>query len=383
MTSIARKNLLEDIPRFLVAQVGILFAVSLVTIQTGLQSGFTQSTSKLIEKSEADFWLADKTVEHIGLSLPIKHQFLAKVQQINGVEQAEAILLRTTIWQSKQPVKVAAVTLVGAEPEGLLFSALQVTSGSFSNLKENGSLVVDGASLSKLSLSNLGESGKLNQTNAKLVGIATKSQTIVFDNMVFASLENANRFLARKPTLDLTADSQINYILIKAKKNQDLEQLRSQLNNISPDLRAFSRAELTQLTQAYWQERSGIGFILGLGAGVGIIVGIVVVGQILYASVADHLKEFATLKAIGASDWFLYRVIIEQALWMAILGYIPGMSLCVGLSFWTAASQGITILITPGSAIIVLGVTILMCSGSALFAIQKVMQVDPAIVFKS
>ena len=163
----------------------------------------------------------------------------------------------------------------------------------------------------------------------------------------------------------------------------DLEVLRSRLNAISPNLRAFNRAELIQLTQAYWQERSGIGFILGLGAAVGVIVGIVVVGQILYASVADHLKEFATLKAMGASDWFLYRLILEQALWMAILGYVPGMSLCVGLSIWTAASQGITILITPGSAVVVLGVTVLMCSGSALFAIQKVMQVDPAIVFKS
>lgn len=383
MTSIARKNLLEDIPRFLVAQVGILFAVSLVTIQTGLQSGFTQSTSKLIEQSNADLWLADKTVEHIGLSLPLRYELLAKVQKVQGVEKAEAILLRTTIWQSKSPVKVAAVTLVAAEPNGLLFSPLQTVSGSFAKLEEKGSLVVDRASLANLSLENLGDTGKLNEVSAKLVGIATKSQTIVFDNMVFASLKNANIYLSRNQAATLTPDLNVNYILIKAKDDQDLEVLRSRLNAISPNLRAFNRAELIQLTQAYWQERSGIGFILGLGAAVGVIVGIVVVGQILYASVADHLKEFATLKAMGASDWFLYRLILEQALWMAILGYVPGMSLCVGLSIWTAASQGITILITPGSAVVVLGVTVLMCSGSALFAIQKVMQVDPAIVFKS
>jgi len=383
MTSIARKNLLEDIPRFLVAQVGILFAVSLVTIQTGLQSGFTQSTSKLIEQSNADLWLADKTVEHIGLSLPLRYELLAKVQKVQGVEKAEAILLRTTIWQSKSPVKVAAVTLVAAEPNGLLFSPLQTVSGSFAKLEEKGSLVVDRASLANLSLENLGDAGKLNEVSAKLVGIATKSQTIVFDNMVFASLKNANIYLSRNQAATLTPDLNVNYILIKAKDDQDLEVLRSRLNAISPNLRAFNRAELIQLTQAYWQERSGIGFILGLGAAVGVIVGIVVVGQILYASVADHLKEFATLKAMGASDWFLYRLILEQALWMAILGYVPGMSLCVGLSIWTAASQGITILITPGSAVVVLGVTVLMCSGSALFAIQKVMQVDPAIVFKS
>jgi putative ABC transport system permease protein len=115
---------------------------------------------------------------------------------------------------------------------------------------------------------------------------------------------------------------------------------------------------------------------------VGVIVGVVVVGQILYASVSDHLKEFGTLKAMGASDWYIYRVIIEQGLWMGILGYLPSMALCLGVAAWTAATQGITILITPASAIAVLGVTIVMCVGSAIFAIQKVTRLDPAIVFK-
>ena len=114
----------------------------------------------------------------------------------------------------------------------------------------------------------------------------------------------------------------------------------------------------------------------------GVIVGVVVVGQILYASVTDHLKEFGTLKAMGASDVFIYSVIIEQGLWMAILGYVPGMALCLGVSVWTAASQGIVILITPASAVAVLGITIAMCVSSAIFAIQKVTRVDPAIVFK-
>lgn len=372
---IARKNLLEDIPRFLVAQIGILFAVSLVTIQTGLQSGFTQSTSKLIEQAKADLWLADPALEHIGLTLPLKESYLTKVKEISGVAKAEGMLLRTTLWQSLPPVKIAAITLIGAEPQGLLYRGLKAKSGSFANLNQANSLLVDQASLKALKLTAIGDRGKVNQSKVQVVGIATQSQTIVFDNMVFTSLENARTYLGNL--------APINYILIKAKPNQDLEQLRSQLNQISPDLKVFTPTELTQLTQTYWQERSGIGFILGLGASVGIVVGIVVVSQILYASVADHLKEFATLKAMGASDQFLYRIILEQSLWMAILGYIPGMSLCIGLSTWTAASQGITILITPGSALIVLAITVIMCSTSALFAIQKVMRLDPAIVFKA
>jgi putative ABC transport system permease protein len=140
---------------------------------------------------------------------------------------------------------------------------------------------------------------------------------------------------------------------------------------------------MSDRTRTYWQQRTGIGFILGLGATVGVIVGMVIVGQILYSSVADHLKEFGTLKAMGASNWVIYRIIIEQALWMAVLGYIPSLGLCLGLGAWTFATQGITILITPLTATGLLGLTIVMCVGSALFAIQKITHVDPAIVFKA
>ncbi|MEB3211155.1 MAG: ABC transporter permease, partial [Leptolyngbyaceae bacterium] len=79
----------------------------------------------------------------------------------------------------------------------------------------------------------------------------------------------------------------------------------------------------------------------------------------------------------------IYSVIIEQALWMAVLGYIPSLLLCMSLGAWTSATQGIMILITPLTATGLFGVTVVMCVGSALFAIQKVTHVDPAIVFKA
>ena len=107
--------------------------------------------------------------------------------------------------------------------------------------------------------------------------------------------------------------------------------------------------------------------MLGFGAALGVVVGIAIVGQILYSSVSDRLKEFGTLKAMGASDWVLYRVIIEQALWMAVLGYLPGMALCLGLSQWVSSSMGIIILITPGSAAGIFLLTTAMCVWIWLF----------------
>jgi putative ABC transport system permease protein len=397
MASIARKNLLEDIPRFLVAQAGILFAVSLVTIQTGLQYGFARSSSLLIDQSPADIWVASKNMQHLGLTLPIPYERVAQAREVAGVEIAEAVIIRGAVWHEEESDEITSVTLIGAQPNGMLFSPANITQGSFDDLNEPYRFMIDKTNLKSLHLEQLGEVGKINNTPAKLVGFTKGTQSIIFGTLMFTSLVSANIYINQASALlpadkassstfdtarDITSTDSISYVLIKTKPGQNIAQLKRDLEQALPDTTAYTREEMAKITQIYWQERSGIGFILGLGAVVGVVVGAVVVSQILYASVTDHIKEFGTLKAMGASDWFIYNVIIEQALWMAILGYLPGIALCVGVAAWTSTTQGIVILITPISAVTVFGITVLMCVFSAVFAIQKVTRVDPAIVFK-
>lgn len=390
MASIARKNLIEDIPRFLVAQAGILFAVGLVTIQTGVQLGFAQSSSQLIEQSQADLWVASNNMEHLDLTLPLPYERVAEARSVEGVEQAEGVIIGGAVWHEQQANKITGVTLVGGTG-GLLFAQDSLTQGSFNDLKQPNTFIVDETSLDDLNFQKVGEQATVNSAPAKLVGLTSGTQSIVFGNLMFTSLESANYYRSSRSNAlssislsrELTATDPVSFVLIRAIGGGNLEALQQRLEAELPEVRAYTRAEMAQQTQAYWQKRSGIGYILGLGAVVGTIVGAVVVGQILYASVSDHIKEFGTLKAMGASDWYIYRVIMEQGLWMAILGYLPGMALCLGVAAWTSATQGILILITPASAIAVLGITVVMCLSSAIFAIQKVTRVDPAIVFKA
>lgn len=424
MPSIARKNLLEDIPRFLIAQAGIMFAVSLVTIQTGLQYGFARSSSLLIDQSRANIWVTSQSMEHLGLTLPIPYERVSQARIVEGVDKAEAVIIRGAIWREEEVDEITSLTLVGAEPGGMLFSPSNITQGSFNDLKQPYRFIIDQTSLDAIYLKNLGEVGKINNIPAKLVGFTKGTQSIVFGTLMFTSLESANTYINSRPNVSiatsnddsiaelltstdptsfytnsapnvniaasddgssakkLTSTDPITYVLIRAKPGVNIEQLKQKLEEALPETRAYTTREMSQQTRIYWQKISGIGFILGLGAVVGVVVGAVVVGQILYASVTDHIKEFGTLKAMGASDWLIYNVIIEQGLWMAILGYLPGMAICVGVAAWTATTQGIVILITPVSALVILGITVLMCLSSAIFAIQKVTRVDPAIVFK-
>lgn len=419
MASIARKNLFEDIPRFLVAQAGIMFAVSLVTIQTGILKGFTRSTTLLIDQSQADIWVASKDMVQIELTLPLSVDQLRVAQQIPGVGRAEALIFRSALWRNSQD-EIAPVRVVGFDPQGQLFSPQTIVQGSLSNLKQPYSVIVDETNTDSLKLTQPNAQGAIGPLPAQLVGLTKGTQSMVSSSFLFTSLENANAYVNSPVSSTLQCRSQtgsdevqctntyetapldsgapnssparprrlnlgdpINYILIRAQPNQDLEALKKRLETVLPNTHAYTKAEMAEKTRNYWQRRTGIGFVLGLGAAVGIIVGVVIVGQILYSSVSDHLREFGTLKAMGASDWVIYSVIVEQALWMAVLGYLPSLVLCFGVGAWTSATQGILILITPATAVGIFGITVVMCVSSALFAIQKVTRVDPAIVFKA
>lgn len=413
MVSIARKNLLEDIPRFLVAQAGIMFAVSLVTIQTGIFQGFTRSSAKLITNSTADIWVASDTMVYLDLTLPIPLADVNLARQVPGVERAEALIASGGMWRHPTG-EIAPIRVIGFDPQGELFTPRNVVEGSVSALKQPNTVIVDTTNSGSLHVKHVGEQAEVNSLPVRVVGLTQGNRSIASNPYMFTSLENASAYLSSGKTATLscktrsgstdfqctnvyepanqTSNSQprplastdpITYILIRAKPGQDLQALKQKLDATIPGTRAYTLTEMRQKTQTYWQERTGIGYLLGLGATVGIIVGVIIVGQILYSSVSDHIREFGTLKAMGASDWVIYGVIIEQALWMAVLGYVPGTVLCLGVAAWTLASQGILILITPTTAIIVFGITVAMCVGAAIFAIQKVTHVDPAIVFKA
>ncbi|MEY3329071.1 MAG: hypothetical protein RLZZ115_1954 [Cyanobacteriota bacterium] len=417
MASLARKNLFEDIPRFLVAQAGIMFAVSLVTIQNGILTGFIRSSSILIDHSKADFWIASKDMIHLELTMPISLERMTQSQTVEGVERAEAFIFRNARWRDPLENKIHAVTVVGSDPDGELFSPWNIIQGDANTLKNPYTIMVDESKLNALKIKNIGDIAKLGGLEVKLGGITQGTQSIVSNSFIFTSLKNANAYVnspvktqtlcqlqnddlqctqsyedqssTQKPVNSppprpLNLADPITYVLIKAKPDQDLTQLKQKLKETLPnDVQVLSREEMSMVMRTFWQKRTGVGFVLSLGAAIGVLVGMVVVGQILYSSVSDHLKEFGTLKAMGASDWVIYGIILEQALWMAVLGYIPGMALCFGVAYWAGATQGILILITPLSALGVFGLTVVMCTGSAFFAIQKVTKVDPAIVFKA
>lgn len=390
MVSIARKTLFHDFIPFVVAQAGIVFSVSLVTVQIGLFYGFTRSTSTIVDRTQANIWVVSSKLQQLDLTLPIPYQRLAEAKKVPGVDRAEAFIFQSVVWQqSTQPI--APVTVIGFEPNSQFFTLNPLLDGHFDAIRHPYAAVLNNSDAKFLNIAKVGDIAKIGNQSVKVAGFTSGLRSMVSDPFLFTSLENGAAFVkaAAQPTLAQTRNppklldgDNITAVLVRAQSGQNLLQLKERLKTALPDTQVYTQAELSALTQTYWLKNTGVTFVLGLGAVVAIAVGTVIVSQVLYTSVVRHLSEYATLKAMGASQTMLYRIILEQALWMALLGYIPGIGLSMVLGVWTQQTQAIQILVTPVSATAVFGLTLVMCSGSAIFAIQKVISLDPALVFK-
>lgn len=198
MASIARKNLFEDIPRFLVAQAGIMFAVSLVTIQTGILNGFTRSTALVIDQSNADIWVASKYMVNFELTLPLFYEQVAQTQKIAGVERAEALQVKASIWRDPLGT-ISLVRVIGFNPQGQLFAPQPIERGSLSFLKEPYTVMVDKSTLKSLNVQWVGDEVEVGAFPARLVGWTAGTQSIVSSAFMYTSLENANVYVNSTP----------------------------------------------------------------------------------------------------------------------------------------------------------------------------------------
>jgi len=149
----------------------------------------------------------------------------------------------------------------------------------------------------------------------------------------------------------------------------------------SDDVTILSKQEFIDFEKNYWQTSTAIGFVFTLGTVMGFVVGTVIVYQILYTDVSDHLPEYATLKAMGYTNRYLLMVVFQEALILAILGYIPGMVIASGLYGLTKAATRLPMTITLTKTITILILTIIMCCVSGAIAVRKLKAADPADIF--
>ena len=170
--------------------------------------------------------------------------------------------------------------------------------------------------------------------------------------------------------------------LLRLHEGADIEAAKSLLQNyLPPDVRVYDRAEFIQKEVNYWATNTPIGYVFGFGILIGLVVGSIIVYQILFADVSDHLPEYATLKAMGYSNLFLSTVVIQQAVILAFIGFIPGYLLSIYLYEVASDALMIELAMDNGRVMLVFAITLGMCVFSALLALRKIRSADPASIF--
>jgi putative ABC transport system permease protein len=376
---LAFRYVFEDVARLSASIAGIAFAVALVLVQTGIYSGFVRSATLLVDRADADLWVASRAMSYLEITLPVPYAWVGQIRTIGGVAHAEPLTLRSAIWQSSDGT-LDYVRVVGFEPAG---SALRlgVSAASLVALRR-GDVATDFAQLSALHAAGAGARGTIRGFPARIAVIAHGIQPIVSPTFLYAPLDSAVTWTPLSFEEAMAgprgSGTLIHYVLVRVDTPGLTGAVRASIEHALPAARAFTRDEMAAITRAFWIERTKIGYLLGLGASLGIFVGAVVVAQILYASVNEHLRDYATLKALGIPDRALYGAIALQAVTIAALGYLPGLALGVAIASAAAARRAIDIEITPQGALLAFAVALVTCLAAALIAVQRALRVDPA-----
>ncbi|MEO0935670.1 MAG: ABC transporter permease, partial [Cyanobacteria bacterium J06641_2] len=285
MVSIARKNLFEDIPRFLVAQAGIMFAVSLVTIQTGVFNGVIRSTASLVEKSRADIWLASDKMVQLELTQPLIFDYAVRARKIDGVRRAEALLQGSARWNVKNG-KLNVVKVYGFSPTGRLFVPGNIVRGNVKSLRKPYTAIIDKSNLKSLKTNKIGDTARVGSLPVQVVGLTQNTQSVVSSSFIFTSLETANAYAnasvttnvnctwvgeelqcrnvyqkdadakkrqsASEPPPKLSLNTPISYVLIQAEPGQNIRQLKKRLEATFPETKAYTTPELSKKIKGFW-----------------------------------------------------------------------------------------------------------------------------------
>jgi putative ABC transport system permease protein len=367
--------------RLLIALAGISFADLLMFMQLGFQAALFESSVTIHRNFEGDIFLMSPQTDSIAATKQFSQRRLYESLAIDGVTSVNPVYIGLAVWKNPNIRTTRSILVLGVNPEDKVFKLPDVKK-SLAQLKLEDTVLFDEKSRPEYgSIATDFRSGKKVETEVssrriKVGGLFPIGASFASDgNVITSDLNFIRIFSERKKGL-----VDIGIIHLKANANPEivLQQLKEKLPK---DVIVLSREEFIDREIKYWQNGTAIGFIFTLGTAMGFVVGIVIVYQILYTDVNDHLPEYATLKAMGYKDKYFIIVVFQEAILLALIGYIPGVAVASFLYSLTAGATNLPIVMSLSRALTVLILTIIMCCVSGVIAVKKLSAADPADIF--
>jgi putative ABC transport system permease protein len=298
-----------------------------------------------------------------------------------GVESVTPVYLQMSVWKNPYDHEMRNVFTLGVDPDDDALLAPGVRE-NIDRVRRRDVVLFDARSRPEhgpvADRLRAGEPvvTEVNDRRVAVGGLFEMGTSFGIDGSILTSEDNFLRLFPSRPR------TQIDLGLIRIRPGEDPGKIRDEIRALLPrDVLVLTKADFVAREIAYWNGAQPIGYVFAFGAIMGFVVGAIIVYQILFADVSDHLAEYATLRAMGYSNGFVSQIVVQQAMILAVVGYLPGLAICLWLYRTAGAATRLPLYMTWERGITVLVLTIAMCAISGLIALRKARSLDPAEVF--
>jgi putative ABC transport system permease protein len=371
--TLASRNLFHDRVRFVATLIGIIFSVTLVTGQLGLFLGFERMVTAMIDRAHADLWIAPVDTKSFEATALLDGHERFQALPIEGVREVIPVIIGFAYWRKPNDGSLTPVLLIGVQSGSGGLQPWNVVEGTPDDLSTPDAVAIDQSYFERLGIARIGEYGEIADQKARVAVVTKGIRSFTTTPYVFALLDRARSYMKAPP-------SSATYFLVRLAPGANVEAVRSQLVADLPAAEVLTSDEFRSRSRSFWLFGTGAGAALFGSALLGVVVGTVIVAQTLYSSTKDHLIEFATLRAMGASRRYIYTVIVCQAVLSAVIGFSIAALVGMGLAN-ASAGTALPVVVTPALLVSLLVLTVGMCAVSAISAIVVVTRVDPVTVF--
>lgn len=377
---LAARQLRADRAKLLTAIAGVMFAAVLVFMQLGFRGALFDSATNLLSGMRADLFLIHPMTQASFRPEPLPRVRAWQSLADPAVDRAVPIYLTQVTLRNPEGGTRRAAQLIGLDATGgaVAFPGLEKAAAA---LTRPDTFAFDSRSrpefgpLPALFERNGPFDVQLGTRTMQLVGLVEIGPSFGADGNVVTSEVNFRRLAQRSP-------SNTDLVALRLKPGEDLRAAQARLRALLPqDVLVLTHAELVANERAYWEDSTPIGFIFVFGSVMGLVVGMVIVYQILFADIAGHLSEYATMKAMGYSNGYLARVVVGAAVILALIGFVPGFALSWLLYDFVAGATFLPLEMYPARALGVFALIFGMCVLAGLLAMRKLRDANPADMF--
>lgn len=378
---LAWRQLRAERARLFSAMAGVMFAAVLVFMQLGFRSALFDSATALLTNMRAELFLMNPLTTASFRPEPLPRVRAHQALALPEVAQAVPVYLAQSTWRNPEDGSRRAIQMIGFDTEAgaMEFEGLDAIGPALRR--------VDAVGFDDRSRPEFGAVARIfaergpfevqvGNRMVQVVGLVSIGPSFGADGNLVMSEVNFRRLIRERQA------SNTDLVAIRLRPGTDVAAAQQRLREIlPPDVVVLTHAELVAHERNYWETATPIGFIFAFGSVMGLIVGMVIVYQILFSDIANHLREYATLKAIGYSNFYLARVVMAAALILAVIGFLPGAALCIWLYDVVASATFLPLTMTIERATLVFGLIFAMCTAAGLLAMRKLRDASPADMF--